>query len=217
MDISKVTAAVLTNTYKKLGYKLNDDSKGFNPNILGIRTKEVDSNTFNDWLIVWDNKGYFEKYMATTDPGVYWRVHPMNVEGVGMMVEGQYIDHYVLGLHKGEYEALVEATQVEAYRDNDKDTKLSNKSGKKSKGKFGMNIHRANLEGYGSKLVDKWSAGCQVLANYTSRREGKVVIEWVHFLTSMRKCVPANNGKFTYTLICEVDLVIDDNIPRVHA
>ena len=65
-------------------------------------------------------------------------------------------------------------------------------------GMFGINIHKA---GVNSKLVDNWSAGCQVFKT------------WSDFDTFMTLChlqeQCGKSNKFTYTLIDEKDLGFD--------
>ncbi|MCZ6703612.1 MAG: hypothetical protein O6940_11310, partial [Ignavibacteria bacterium] len=65
-------------------YKVFENSKGHDLNIVGIRTSSIDANTFNDWIAVFysfDNNWNFFTFPATTDPGTYWRSKPMNVDG----------------------------------------------------------------------------------------------------------------------------------------
>jgi hypothetical protein len=83
----------------------------------------------------------------------------------------------------------VQAKPVIVHRDNDKDDQAE-EQGILQKGLFGINVHRSS-DKWVSKLVDKWSAGCQVL------------------------CIPAQYGSFiqiseqsgrtlfTYTLLKE--------------
>jgi len=102
---------------------------------------------------------------------------------------GQYVDAYQLGLHKGQYEALVQRKPVTVYRDNDKD-ETAEEQGKEDTGLFGINIHRANPNAI-SSLIEKWSAGCQVLNDPKD------------FATLIATCKASGKKTFTYTLLRE--------------
>ena len=66
-------------------------------------------------------------------------------------------------------------------------------------GLFGINIHRATKwGGKKSSKVDKWSAGCQVIAAND---------DWTLFMKIMRKARDTWSNNFTYTLIESNDIV----------
>lgn len=173
------------------GYAVFKKGK-YNLNIIGLRTSGSDANTFNDRLCVVykDDKGWVTRtWEGTTDPGLYWREHPMNVNGTAILCEGQYRGAYKIGKHRGKYDALVQTGgRVTVWRDNNKDEKLDMES--PQDGYFGINLHKA---GTNSTSVDKWSAGCQVWANEDDFEE---------FMKICKKQVETNGWKtFTYTLI----------------
>ncbi len=65
-------------------------------------------------------------------------------------------------------------------------------------GYFGINIHRATArEGKKSTQVDKWSAGCQVIASND---------DWNDFIFACYKAREIWGNKFTYTLINSDDI-----------
>ena len=65
-------------------------------------------------------------------------------------------------------------------------------------GLFGINIHRATKwGGKKSSQVDKWSAGCQVIAAND---------DWTKFMKIMRKARAAWDNNFTYTLLDSDDI-----------
>jgi hypothetical protein len=138
-------------------------------NLVGIRnTRDPRSNKFNDFVVaVWiDESTIKQRFLiceATTDPGVYYRNNPINVEGTAVLPEDFYPGLWKLGLHKGKYPALVQSSPIKVWRDNDKDANIDHKVISKP-GMFGINLHRAN-EFVTSTEVDKWSAGCQVIAD----------------------------------------------------
>jgi len=80
-----------------------------------------------------------------------------------VLAEGQHLNAWVIGKHKGMYEALVQYAPLPVYRDNNKNNK-SEQIGKPIYGQYGINQHRANANAI-SKIIDKWSAGCQVRNN----------------------------------------------------
>lgn len=141
---------------KRLKYVVYD--KPYQLNIFGIRSPETNSNKFDDELHVFfkDDKSVWRhyKYQVTTDPGTYWLLNPLQVLGTAILKAGQYINSYRLGLHKGQYEALVQAKPVTVLRDYDRNAVLDFANGKEDKGMFGVNIHRSSATG-SSKSVDK--------------------------------------------------------------
>lgn len=129
-----------------------------------IRTNDKTVNIFNDFAtICWveNNLWKFIGFNATTDPGLYWLNNPLNVKGTAILKPGQYLDCWQRGLHKG-YPALVQVRPVTVYRDTNRDNKLD--LGKEDTGLFGINSHESNHDGV-SAFVDKWSAGCLVMAS----------------------------------------------------
>lgn len=77
-------------------------------NLIGIRTEDLAANTFNDWLcVLYRSEGRWLLFALpdTTDPGIYYRKHPMNVDGTAILKPGQYRGAYKVGQHKG-YAAL---------------------------------------------------------------------------------------------------------------
>lgn len=180
---------------KKKGYTVYEDGTW---NIVGIRSRAISTNTFDDVMYLFRKKGSdweLSVYPITTDPGTYWLKNPMNSMGAGSMAEGQYKDTYVIGTHAGKYTALVQrAGKIKAYRDRDKDGQFKYDPSTIREGMYGMNIHRSSLSGE-SKTVDKWSAGCQVFGR---------VRDFNEFLERMKA---SGKSKFTYTLLHQDDFV----------
>jgi hypothetical protein len=88
----------------------------------------------------------------------------MHPQGTAILKEGQYKDAYQIGLHKGKYYALVQRKPVTVIRDYDRNAILDFNNGRLDTGMFGINIHRASINGT-TKTVDIHSAGCQVFSN----------------------------------------------------
>ena len=148
-------------------YQWFDDGKPYLLNIVGIRRNNPVPNRFDDWLTLSFFNGrewkYFE-WAATTDPGLYWLQNPSRVEGTAILKPGQSVNCWQLGLHQGKYEALVQRGPMTVLRDRNKDVVLDFDTPYEQTGLFGINCHRAN-ETRESVQVDRWSAGCQVVAH----------------------------------------------------
>lgn len=168
--------------------------KPYQLNIVGIRNAESQPNKFDDQLFVFykneNNQWVDFQYPITTDTGTYWLLNPMSNQGTAMLKEGQYVDAYKQGYHKGQYLALVQAKPVTVYRDYDRDA-LFDVFTKEQTGEFGINIHKA---GENSQNVDNWSAGCQVFQKSSDFQQFMT-------MTTLHSGLFGNN--FTYTLIDE--------------
>ena len=177
---------------RKNDYVIYD--KPYQLNIVGVRNAETQPNKFDDSIFVFykdENNNWIDKeYPATTDTGTYWLKNPMSNLGSAMLKEGQYVDAYQQGLHKGEYLALVQAKPVTTYRDYDRDS-LFDIFTKETTGNYGINIHKA---GQNSQDVDKWSAGCQVFQKSN---------DFADFMDLTTKHRNLYGNSFTYTLIDE--------------
>ena len=182
------------------GYKwFNDNNnKGYDVNIIGIRNSETDgkvTNHFDDTLTLSykDAAGEwkFHQWEATTDPGQYWIENPMNKDGCAILVPGQYRGSHKIRLHQGKYEALGQRRPVKVYRDNDRDLEYDTDEATITEGVYGINIHRSNpyTESY---YVNKWSAGCQVF---------KKVDDFHEFMEICRKARDIWGNTLSYTLI----------------
>ena len=129
---------------------------------VGIRSKANLPNQFDDlFALVYNNK--VEWFSCTTNPGTHWLKNLLNPKGAALLKPAQYKDTWAIGLHQGKYEAFKQVKPVTVYRDGDKDDSAEETSVTET-GLFGINIHRANEKAI-SKIIDKWSAGCQVLNN----------------------------------------------------
>jgi hypothetical protein len=194
--MKKYTALQIIAVMQKKGYKLFFDGS---PNLIGVRNSDLVANTFNDLLFdLRMNRSPLSlvTYIITTDPGTYWRKNPMRVDGTGIIKPGQYRGMWAHGMHKGLYPALVQVKPCIVIRDNNRDGILDVNSGVESLEIVGANCHRA-ADGVISKLVDKWSAGCQVHA------DGKRFTR--EFMPAMKNAAKRWGNSFTYTLLKECD------------
>lgn len=147
----------------EVGYPFFDEGN-YNLNLIGVRTRDRHSNTFNDILIVaYRNLGIgtINVFPITTDPGVYFREHPLNIRGTAILAQGHHSKLWTLGKHQGKYDALVQINNCVVYRDNNMDQVLDMCPTMADDGLHGINLHKA---GHVSSQVDRWSAGCQVMA-----------------------------------------------------
>ena len=164
-----VTVEAVKAAYAANGYTLSTNGD-YNLNIFGIRTNDPVSNAFNDVVGVLfkiDGEWVLKKYDATTDPGIYWRNNLMNVKGTAILQPGFYKGAFRIGMHQGKYEALVQNVPFKFWRDKNKDDTLD-MEGETYTEVAGVNLHHA---GAASTQVDKWSAGCQVIANLDNFNE----------------------------------------------
>ena len=181
-------------------------SDNYDVNIVGVRNANTNgevTNKFDDHVTISykDENGEwnFHCFDATTDPGKHWVENIMRKEGVAILKEGQYRGSHKIGLHQGKYEALRQQKPVTVYRDNNKDGSYDMSEENTQTGLFGINIHRATKwEGKKSTQIDKWSAGCQVIAANDDFRL---------FMEICRKARDVWGNSFTYTLINSDDIV----------
>jgi len=193
----KVNIRGLVRQLKRKGYKIF--SRPYELNIVGVRADSTIPDKFDDLIYVFwkDNKNKWigKAYPATTDPGTYWLKNPMHEKGSAILKEGQYLDTWIKRLHgtKSRYLALGQEKPVTVYRDYDRNAILDFYNGNEHTGKFGINIHRASVNGK-NLTIGKNSAGCQVFQNADDFNE---------FMKMVDKQKDLYGNKFTYTLIDE--------------
>ena len=193
--ITPSTAQLLA-ALKEKGYAIFGEKPGIlapNLNIVGLRAKPGTPNKFDDLLcFLWQERGawHLECFAATTDPGTYWLQNPSRVAGTAILIPGQYRSCWQVGLHKGQYPALVQAKPdaFAVWRDGDKNI-LPNVGGTIYHDAGGINMHHA---GSASVNVDKWSAGCQVFAR---------TVDYGRAMDLIQQSAAAFGPKFSYTLL----------------
>ena len=201
--MNRPTRQQIETAVKAKGYKWFENGD-YNLNIVGVRNGETGTevtNKFDDFLTLSykvDGEWQFHCFDATTDPGKHWVENIMREEGVAVLKENQYRGSHKIGLHQGKYEALRQHKPVQVYRDNDLDGNYDLLEENVQEGIFGINIHRATKwEGKKSTQIDKWSAGCQVIAANDDFRL---------FMEICNKAKDTWSNSFTYTLINTNDL-----------
>lgn len=176
---------------KNLGHQVFEGDN-FDLNIIGERC-QTGTNAFDDVLhVVYKVNGLWqhEQFKCTTDPGYYYLQNPSRVQGTAILMPGQYKSSHQLGLHRATYKALVQRSPVKVYRDPNRDTNHDVDASTVEEGFFGINIHKAGTD---STRVDKWSAGCTVIAN---------AAHYERFIALCEAQVAVNGWReFTYTLI----------------
>lgn len=181
----------------KHGYPLYD-SRDYDLTLVGLRKQPGTPNTFDDELCVLyheNGQPMFKCYPFTTDPGLYWLQHPMNVEGTSIMCPGHYPHCWMIGIHlygsPNAYEALVQSGPgvFDVWRERSA-VGAEVYEGPVYKDASGVNCHHAGAH---STSVDAWSAGCQVFANYE---------DFTDFMSLAYKQRAAGIGDhFSYTLL----------------
>lgn len=169
-------------------------------NIVGIRSPSREPGHFDDSLLVLyqgHNASWIvDQYEITTDPGLQYMKRPIHPRGCAILAQGQFVDAYAIGLHRGAYKALVQVGPVTVHRDNNRDRLLDfatedSPGAPTQTGMFGINIHRRQGE---DDLVRGASAGCQVF-RYRS--------EFEEFMATCQQSRSRRKNRFTYTLINE--------------
>lgn len=221
---SKVTARGLVKVLTRNGFKVfTDDSKPFNLNIVNIRSNNLKAGKFDDLQVVfwmYEHKIKFLKFDVTVDPGVPYLLKPLNKKGAAIVVPGQYRGVWMLGKHKGKYDALIQVKDLLVFRDNNRDgfiisktlkdingsnlfnNAALNRSGELGfrdyiiyKGTFGINCHRASSIGIVER-VGYYSAGCVV------HQDPK---EYLRFIDLCKKSSIIWGDSFSATWITESD------------
>ena len=180
--MKKYTIEELQKEYARLGYSW------FPFQIIGIRSNANLPNKFDDLIGLIENNT-ITWFTGTTNPGTHWLKNLLNPKGAALLKPNQYPNTWKLDLHQGKYLALCQRKNVVVYRDGDKDD-IAEETKVTETGFFGINIHRAN-DKLVSKLIDKWSAGCQVLNNPDDFKE------------LLHQAKLSGKKQFTYTLLNE--------------
>jgi hypothetical protein len=189
---------------KAKSYKFFENGD-YNVNIVGIRNSETEgkvTNRFDDLITVSykvDGEWQYHEFDCTTDPGTHWVENcAYSKKGVAILKPGQYRKSHKIRKHLGQYEALGQQNLLTVYRDPNKDAVYNLDENNTQTGLFGINIHRASkYAGKKSTQINKWSAGCQVIAAND---------DWTKFMKIMRKARSVWTNDFTYTLIDSRDI-----------
>lgn len=157
----------LISAMEKKGHAVfQNDSKPFNLNYVGVRDMSEAGKWNDTFIMFWKYNGVWNQFVrqGTTDPGLYYLHHPLNVKGTAILKQGQYRGAWTIGKHQSKYDALVQRKEVTVIRDADRDSSLDIVGGLEDTGFHGINHHRAMSKKDASK-VGRFSAGCQVTLN----------------------------------------------------
>jgi len=146
--------------YKALGYKTYD--KPYDMNYFGVRSDVLKAGQWDDWIGAFYTNDCgtinYHCWQATTDPSAVHLKRRENPRGTAILVPGQYLGMWKMGLHRGKYLAYVQRRPVKVYRDANRDDILNmGPDIPVQEGLFGINGHK------GSGNLDEDSAGCQVV------------------------------------------------------
>ena len=202
------TREQIQSTLEGKGYKYFTDTnnKTYDVNIIGIRNNETQgrvTNAFDDLMTISykdeDGVWNYNEYKCTTDPGTHWVENVLNDRGVAILKPGQYRGSHKLRLHQGKYLALGQKKHMKIYRDANLDGVYDLIEESVREELIGINIHRATSRaGNKSSRVDKWSAGCQVIASND---------DWHEFLDVCQAAREIHGNSFTYTLLESNDII----------
>jgi hypothetical protein len=199
-----ISASQILRSLKAAGHVTFEGSSSYDLNIFGIRSSDNTPNVFNDIVgcayrdenLDW----HCEHWQATTDPGAYHLQNPSRLAGTAILVPGQYRGVYKLDLHSGKYLALCQrAGKVRVWRDGNRNAQLDPDKSQVYTDARGINIHHASYTGT-STQVNKWSAGCQVIANIDDFNR-------LIALAKLQLQAHPTWSAFSYSLIDEADLL----------
>ena len=200
----KIAEVMASKGYK---YFTDDNNKSYDVNIIGIRNDETKgrvTNAFDDTITISykneDGEWQYHEFDCTTDPGSAYMDNPiLENTGCAILKPNQYRGSHKIRLHGGKYTALGQKKDVTVYRDNDRNNNYDLDESKTDTGLFGINIHRATgRAGNKSTRIDKWSAGCQVIADND---------DWHEFLDICQTAREIHGNSFSYTLLNSNDIV----------
>lgn len=114
---------------------------------------------WNDTRAVINSEGdVFLFCEATTEPGRYYTINPLNKNGAARIAIGEHKNCWCFGDHKGQ-DALVQCGPIKVFRDLNKDGfRVGDKVFTGSD--YGLNQH--TTDGGSSSSIGRWSAGCLV-------------------------------------------------------
>lgn len=152
--------------YADHGYRFYDDGP-YNANLFAIRQGYEVVDEFNDPMGI----AYLDQYgnkqcqlsPGTTKPGLHYLKNKLGgAQGTAILVPGYYKQCWMLGKHRGQYEALVQSDRAEfkVWRDHDMDGEFDI-DGPIYDNVTGLNGHAASLNNI-RENVGPYSAGCQV-------------------------------------------------------
>jgi hypothetical protein len=142
----------------------SDESDRFNDSIIVISAKQNPATKQKEDVIV-------DAYSATTEPGKYYTLNPMNAAGAARMAFGSYKNCYEFGTHgvKAPHSALTQCGNITVCRDLNQD--FSRVGDRMYTGNhFAVNLHAAVGSPDFTESIELYSAGCQVIRLYAQQK-----------------------------------------------
>ena len=111
-----------------------------------------------DWKILFSQ-------IATTEPGRFYTVKPLNKKGAARIAFGHHPTAWAHDLHKGKQPALVQRRSTLIHRDLNRDGKRNPSEKPHQSGLIGLNQHSTKPD-YKGGTIGKYSAACLVGMDY---------------------------------------------------
>jgi len=124
--IKSININALKRTAKRNNWVIFDNhTKAYDLNLWVIRSANREAGIFDDTLIVFWKvdavKWEYRFYRVTADPSEVSLFNSKNDLGVAIIKQGQHRGAWALGLHKGQYDALVQVGNITVIRDFNQD------------------------------------------------------------------------------------------------
>lgn len=154
----------LLNYLVELGHPVDPDIniiyiEGVNAQDWSTNSDSLDA--WNDVRIVLSGSGeLLLSAVATTEPGRYYRVNPLNDNGAAVLEFGYHKNAWGIGQHRG-FPALEQFGDLRITRDENADGYRTSDKTWIAKPESKINQHGCN-GGNGGDKVHRWSAGCLV-------------------------------------------------------
>lgn len=141
-----------------------------------FRSEKQAADRWNDCIIIikYNNKTKQDEiiaaYSATTEPGRFYTLNPMNRAGAARLCFGSFKDSWGFGMHgvKAPHFALIQRQAVSVCRDLNND--FSRLNDKIFSGIYGINIHAAVGSPDFMASIGLYSAGCLVIRSYAQQK-----------------------------------------------
>jgi hypothetical protein len=137
----------------------------------GFVLTEDDADRWNDSIIVIKDNKIIDAYSATTEPGRYYTLNPMNRAGAARIAFGSYKNCYKIGTHgvKAPHLALVQCGPITICRDLNQDfSRVGDRIYTGSE--YMVNLHAAVGSPDFEDSIGLYSAGCQVIRLYSQQK-----------------------------------------------
>lgn len=161
-----ITYDFIKGLYEQNGHPFSKDNEIVN--VFGYRSKDLVVDQFNDFIGA-AYKDYFGDrqcliFPATTKPGLHYLKEELgNPEGTFIVARGFHANCWIDGLHNGKPALIQSGPGVfKGYRDRNADGKLD-ATGRIYTNSTGVDLHTTRRDINVTNVVDKFSAGCQVL------------------------------------------------------